>query len=126
MEQLDNTQQTLSYVTVAYAMMFYAAATILLAGLVIKVTRYVRQHPRLRTRAYPSSESRMVTTLRAASDIAFFRGTFFTDRVQWIFSACFHFGLLLVLLRHLRYALDPAWVGPILWKGGRWPSRSGI
>ena len=49
MEQLDNTQQTLSYVTVAYAMMFYAAATILLAGLVIKVTRYVRQHPRLRT-----------------------------------------------------------------------------
>ena len=59
----------------------------------------------------------MVTTLRAASDIAFFRGTFFTDRVQWIFSACFHFGLLLVLLRHLRYALDPAWVGPILWKG---------
>jgi nitrate reductase gamma subunit len=110
-------QQTtqLTYVTVAYAAMFYVAATVLIGGLAVKATRFLRKPPSLRTPTVQRPNPRAAATVRAATDMVLFRSTFFTDRVQWIFSFLFHFGLVLVLLRHLRYALDPSWVGSFVW-----------
>ncbi len=96
----------------AYAVMFYAAAAILVVGLALRIGRFLRRPAPLRGIGGTSS----ARTVQAATDMVLFRGTFFSDRLQWIFSACFHFGLVVVLLRHMRYALDPDWVGPLVWK----------
>ncbi len=96
--------------------MFYVAATILLIGLAARILQFLRDPSPLRQSHQPNSEERRaVTAARFAADLTLFRNTFFTDRIQWIFSAFFHFGLLLVVVRHLRYAIEPNWVGP-LWK----------
>ena len=111
----ETTQQALTAVSVAYAAMFYAAAVILAAALAFRLWRFVRHPEEFRAPVMPGPESHTPAPLEAATNLVLFRGTFFTDRIQWIFSACFHFGLLLVLLRHLRYAINPDWVGP-LWR----------
>ena len=52
------------------------------------------------------------------------RSTFFSDRWAWIFGATFHFGLFLVLVRHLRFFLEPAWLRP-LWQPLMWAQPFG-
>jgi nitrate reductase gamma subunit len=106
----------LSYAAVAYALMFYGATVILLAGLVAKIWNSLRHPTPLKASIAPSAESPISGTIRLASEMVLFRSVFFNDRWNWIFGTCFHFGLLLVLFRHLRYALDPSWIGGIFWK----------
>lgn len=111
----ETTQQALSAVTIAYAAMFYGAGVLLALTLVLRLWRFIRHPEKFRFPAVPGPESRTSAILKEATNLVLFRGTFFTDRIQWIFSACFHFGLLLVVLRHLRYAINPDWIGP-LWR----------
>jgi len=47
--------------------------------------------------------------------VVFFESLFKGTKWTWIFSWMFHLGLLLVLLRHLRYFLDPAWTPGLVW-----------
>jgi nitrate reductase gamma subunit len=111
-----DTPVQLTYVTVAYALMFYGATAILLSGLAAKIWNAVRHPKPLKASIAPSADSPVTGTIRLASEVVLFRSIFFNDRWNWIFGTCFHFGLLLVLIRHLRYALDPSWVGGIFWK----------
>jgi len=97
--------------------MFYAAAAILLIGLATKIWKSLRHSTRLKASVSPSADHPLEGTIRLASEVVLFRSAFFSDRWNWVFGTCFHFGLLLVLLRHLRYALDPAWVGDLAWAG---------
>jgi [DsrC]-trisulfide reductase subunit M len=103
----------LTDISVAYALFTYFAFTFLAIGLALQTWRLLRQ---LR-QAPPEmgSGSIAMRLFRAGTDVLLLRTTFFADRWAWIFGAAFHFGLLLILLRHLRYFLDPSWVGP-LWK----------
>jgi nitrate reductase gamma subunit len=103
----------LTDISVAYALFIYFAFAFLAIGLAVQTWRLLRQ---LR-RAPPErgSGSPVMRLFRAGTDVLLLRTTFFADRWAWIFGAAFHFGLLLILLRHLRYFLDPSWVGP-LWK----------
>lgn len=93
--------------------MFYLATAVLLCGLAIQAWRFSSErhrHPPVGT-----SPRGGRWWFRTATDVLLLRRTFFSDRWAWIFGACFHFGLALTLLRHLRYILEPAWIGP-LWK----------
>ena len=42
-------------------------------------------------------------------EITIFESLFKSSKWTWLFGWLFHFGLLLVLLRHLRYFTDPVW-----------------
>jgi nitrate reductase gamma subunit len=42
-------------------------------------------------------------------EVAFFESLFRANKWTWIFGYLFHFGMLLVLLRHLRYFTEPVW-----------------
>jgi len=42
-------------------------------------------------------------------EVAFFESLFRSNKWTWIFGYLFHFGMLLVLLRHLRYFTEPVW-----------------
>ena len=103
----------LSEISIAYALLTYFAFAFLAIGLLIQTIRLLRmvmrQPPEL------GSGSLLGRLFRAGTDVLLLRTTFFADRWAWIFGAAFHFGLVLILLRHLRYFIDPNWVGP-LWK----------
>jgi nitrate reductase gamma subunit len=108
----------LSALTVAFATLFYAAAIILLLGLLIQTVRLVIRATRaggIDVPETPADASLAGRAVRLASEVFLLRSTFFSDRWAWIFGAAFHFGLFLVLARHLRYLIEPAWIGP-LWK----------
>lgn len=102
----------LTLISIAYALLFYYAFFVLALGLAQRLWKYVRNRPSVTVSTDNPEEGGVERALRLVTEVVFIRSTFFRDRVAWIFGACFHFGLLLVLLRHLRYALEPAWLGP--------------
>ncbi len=55
--------------------------------------------------------------MRMFREVVFFESLFKGTKWTWIFSWVFHMALLLVLLRHLRYFIDPNWfwVPGIFW-----------
>jgi nitrate reductase gamma subunit len=111
----------LSYLSISFALLFYAAAAILLLGVLVQTWRFAMEY--LRQRRDPASReaaagrrrSRAEDAFRLVTEVVLFRSTFYADRWAWIFGAFFHFGLALVLARHLRYFIEPAWIGP-LWR----------
>ena len=46
---------------------------------------------------------------RMAREVVFFESLFKSNKWTWIFGWLFHFALLLVVLRHLRYFTEPVW-----------------
>ena len=47
--------------------------------------------------------------MRMFREVVFFESLFRSNKWTWIFGYLFHFGMLLVLLRHLRYFTEPVW-----------------
>ena len=108
----------LTHLTIAYALSFYFAGAVLVFGLALQTARLLARNTGPLTMAARIDDGLAGfarRAFRAGTDVLLLRSTFFADRWAWIFGAAFHFGLFLVLARHLRYFLDPSWVGP-LWK----------
>ncbi|MFZ9092915.1 MAG: nitrate reductase, partial [Planctomycetaceae bacterium] len=42
-------------------------------------------------------------------EVVFFESLFRGSKWSWLFGWMFHFGLLVVLIRHLRYFTEPIW-----------------
>lgn len=108
-----DTPQYLSAVTMAYAFMFYVAAMFFIVGLAVRMLAWCRCLGIFARRK--STRSFHLDPPTIVFDLILFRGKLAENRVAWVCSILFHFGLLTIVLRHLRYALDPAWLGP-LWK----------
>ena len=128
MDDFDlNAAPQLSALTIAFVTMFYAAAAILLLGLFVQTVRLLLRAARSGGIALPETPAEATLTGRAvrlASEVFLLRSTFFADRWAWIFGAAFHFGLFLVLVRHLRYFIEPSWLGP-LWQPLMWAQPFG-
>lgn len=101
----------LTDISIAYALFTYFAFAFLAIGLAIQMVRVLRQMKQAPAREQTGSF--VGRLFRAATDILLLRTTFFADRWAWIFGAAFYFGLILILIRHLRYFLQPAWLGPL-------------
>lgn len=101
----------LTDISITYAAVTYIAFAFLVVGLAYQTFRLVQEI----RRSPPAFEGDTLLgrLFRAGTDVVLLRSTFFADRWAWIFGACFHFGLALILLRHLRYFIDPNWVGPL-------------
>ena len=97
----------MSFLTVAYAALFYAATAILVAGLVYRIRLYAKTPAPLKI---PDDARRPTTksgvALRLFREVVFFESLFKGNKWTWIFGWLFHFGLFLVLLRHLRYFIE--------------------
>lgn len=105
----------LTDISIAYGLLTYFAFAVLAIGMAVqtwRLLRALRQAPPDMT-ADLGSGSLVQRLFRAGADVVLLRSVFFADRWAWIFGAMFHFGLLLVLIRHLRYFLAPSWVGPV-------------
>lgn len=100
----------MSLLSIAYALIFYAATVILLGGLVYRVMLFAKAPAPLKIPTTPAPVNQGGVVLRLFREVVFFESLFKATKWTWIFSWAFHFGLLLVLLRHLRYFTDPVWL----------------
>ncbi len=95
--------------TMIYAGMFYIAALLLVTGLVYKIVDYSRTPAPLKIPTTPAPTTRTGVIYRMAKEVVVFESLFKANKWIWVFGWMFHFGLLLVLLRHLRYFTEPVW-----------------
>ncbi len=100
--------EILTQLSIAFAVLFYAAAAVLAIGTVVRILLALRGRPQVAFPTRPLAEAGW----RVFTETILLRTAFFSDRFAWLFGACVHLGLVLVVLRHLRYVLEPAWLGP--------------
>lgn len=96
-------------VTTLFAILYYAAFAVLIAGLGMKIAQYARTPAPLKIPTTPAPLTRRGAAFRVAREVVVFESLFKSNKPLWIFAILFHFGLFLVLARHLRYFQEPVW-----------------
>lgn len=99
----------MSALTVLYALLFYAAAAILVGGVAYKCWVYARTPQPLKIPIPLAPTTRGGVVLRMLVEVTLFRSLFRSNKWIWLFGWIFHVALLAVLLRHLRYFTEPIW-----------------
>ena len=92
-----------------YAGMFYLATLLLVVGLAYKIFEYSRTPAPLVIPTTPAPTTQAGVVYRMVKEVVVFESLFKANKWIWVFGWLFHFGLLLVLLRHLRYFTQPVW-----------------
>lgn len=92
-----------------YASLFYAATAVLVAGVGWRVLQYARVPAPLRIPTTPAPRTRAGAAARVAREVVFFESLFRSNKWIWLFGWMFHVALALVLVRHLRYFIEPVW-----------------
>lgn len=92
-----------------YAGVFYLATLLLVGGLSYKIFDYSRTPAPLVIPTTPAPTTQAGVIYRMAKEVVVFESLFKANKWIWVFGWLFHFGLLLVLLRHLRYFTQPVW-----------------
>jgi nitrate reductase gamma subunit len=104
--------------SVVFAAIFYAATLVLIAGLGHRLWLYASTPVPLKVPTTPAPLTRAGAALRVAREVALFESLFRANKWLWLFGWVFHVALLVVLLRHLRYFIEPvpaplAWIQPL-------------
>lgn len=95
--------------TAAYALLFYVATVILVAGVGRKTWQYARTPAPLKIPTTPAPVTRGGVVMRMVREVVLFESLFKANKWIWLFGWIFHAGLVLVLIRHLRYFTEPVW-----------------
>jgi len=98
------------FTTVVYALGFYFAAAILIAGVTHKVVQWSRTPAPLKIPVMPAPMTKTGVAVRIAREVVVFESLFKSNKWIWIFAVLFHAALVLALLRHLRYFIEPTWL----------------
>ncbi|MET0069870.1 MAG: respiratory nitrate reductase subunit gamma [Candidatus Thiodiazotropha sp.] len=93
-----------------YALLFIVATLVLVLGLARKIVQYSRIPAPLKIPTTPAPVTRTGVVLRMIREVVLFESLFKSTKWTWIFSWMFHMGLFLVLVRHVRYFIDPVWL----------------
>ncbi len=93
--------------SVLYGVLFFLASIIFIGGLVYKIRQYWRTPAPLKIPTTPAPVTQTGVVWRLFREVVFFESLFRSTKWTWIFGWLFHFGLFLVLVRHLRYFIDP-------------------
>jgi len=95
--------------SILFAILFYAATAILVFGLAYRIRKYMKTPAPLKIPTTPAPTTTPGVVFRMVKEITIFESLFKSNKWIWLFGWMFHFGLFLVLLRHLRYFTDPVW-----------------
>ncbi|MES9844008.1 MAG: respiratory nitrate reductase subunit gamma [Candidatus Sedimenticola sp. PURPLELP] len=93
-----------------YALLFIVATLVLVIGLALKIKQYAQTPAPLKIPTTPAPTSEAGVVMRLFREVVFFESLFKSTKWTWIFSWMFHMALFIVLLRHLRYFIDPVWL----------------
>lgn len=99
----------MSALTVFYTGLFYLAAFVFIGGVAYRIYEYSRTPAPLKIPTTPAPTTQAGVIYRMAREVVLFESLFKSNKWIWIFGWMFHFGLLLVLLRHIRYFQEPLW-----------------
>jgi len=99
----------MSALTATFAFLFYIATAILVIFVARKIWIYAKTPAPLKIPTTPAPTTRSGVAFRMVKEITIFESLFKSNKWTWLFGWIFHFGLFLVLLRHLRYFTDPVW-----------------
>jgi nitrate reductase gamma subunit len=99
----------MTVLSIAYAALFYAATAMLVVGVALKIRSYAGTPAPLKIPTTPAPTTTTGVALRMTREVVFFESLFKGNKWTWLFGWMFHFALLLVLLRHLRYFQQPVW-----------------
>ena len=104
----------MSATTLIFAVLFYLATATLTLGVIYRMVRYARIPVPFKIPTTPAPTTRFGVALRLFREVVFFESLFKASKWTWLFGWLFHFGLMLALLRHLRYFTEPIW-GWVQW-----------
>lgn len=96
--------------TTLFAILFYVAFATLVAGAGAKIAQYARTPAPLKIPTTPAPITKSGAVFRMAREVVVFESLFKSNKPLWIFAIVFHFGLFVVLARHLRYFQEPVWL----------------
>ena len=99
----------MSFVTLLYVVAFYLAGLVFFGGLAWVIADYARTPAPLKIPTTPAPINNSGVALRMVREVVLFESLFKSSKWTWIFGWMFHFALLLVALRHLRYVTEPVW-----------------
>ncbi len=101
----------------------YVVAAIFVAGIATRVFVWATAPVPLKIPTTPAPKTYQGVTFRVLSEVLVFNSLFRADKLLWVGAWAFHIGLVLIILRHLRYFLYPVpgWVmtmqTPGVWTG---------
>lgn len=95
--------------SVVFAILFYAAALILIIGVARKIMVYSRTPAPLKIPTTPAPMTKSGVVWRMTKEVTVFQSLFKSNKWTWLFGWVFHVALALVLFRHLRYFQEPVW-----------------
>ncbi len=104
----------MSFLTVAYAALFYAAFIVLVVGVGRKIYSFAKTPAPLKIPTTPAPTTQTGVVLRMFREVVFFESLFKSTKWTWLFGWAFHMALFAILFRHLRYFQDPIWA-PVEW-----------
>ncbi|MDR3370506.1 respiratory nitrate reductase subunit gamma [Rhodoferax sp.] len=104
----------MSMLSIFSAVLFNVAAVVLVAGIGNKIRRYVVSPAPLKIPTTPAPITQSGVYWRLVREVVYFESLFKSSKWTWIFGWAFHFTLVLVLLRHLRYVQNPVWLPVVL------------
>ena len=104
----------MSLLTILFAVLLNFAVLVFVLGLARKIRSYARTPAPLKIPTTPAPVTTAGVGWRMAREVVLFESLFKSSKWTWIFGWSFHVGLLLVLLRHLRYFQQPVWL-PVVW-----------
>ncbi|MBV5264398.1 respiratory nitrate reductase subunit gamma [Pinisolibacter aquiterrae] len=93
--------------TTIYACLFYGATAIFLAGMVLRITRFARTPAPLKIPTMPAPTTKSGVAYRLLREVTVFESLFRANKWIWAFGWIFHVALAVVLIRHLRYFVQP-------------------
>ncbi|MGA8146868.1 MAG: respiratory nitrate reductase subunit gamma [Gallionellaceae bacterium] len=96
-----------------FTLLFYFASALFALGLGYRIYDYSRTPAPLKIPTTPAPTTTGGVVLRMAREVVLFESLFKANLWTWAAGWVFHVSLALVLLRHLRYFTDWAWVGMI-------------
>ncbi|MEP7182798.1 MAG: respiratory nitrate reductase subunit gamma [Betaproteobacteria bacterium] len=95
--------------TALFAALLYVATAVLVGGLAYRIRDYACTPAPLKIPTTPAPTTKGGVALRLLREVALFESLFRSNLWTWAFGWLFHAGLALVLLRHLRYFVEPMW-----------------
>jgi nitrate reductase gamma subunit len=93
----------MSFLTIAFAALFYAATILLVVGLARRIRLFWKTPAPLKIPTTPAPTTQSGVVLRMFREVVFFESLFKSTKWTWLFGWVFHMALFAVLFRHLRY-----------------------
>lgn len=96
-------------IDILFAILLYLATLVFTIGMLYRIFDYARTPAPLKIPTTPAPINTTGVVLRMTREVLFFESLFKANLWTWGLGWLFHASLVLVLLRHLRYFIEPVW-----------------